>query len=492
MSRQKSSPSILYDAAQARALDRYTIDELNVSAIALMTRAGEAAFRFLKAHWRNIQHIVLVCGGGNNAGDAYVLAKLLHTNNYRVSVIQVGDTTKLSDTAQTCLRAMREAGVEPDGEWSSLEQAELIVDALFGVGLDRHVSGKFNQAIQLINKALCPVLSLDVPSGLNATTGQVMGVAVVASATVSFMTAKIGLYTGAGPDHAGIVLNDDLGTPAIAYEHVPPVARGLTHRNVKHLLGARSRTGHKGNHGHALIIGGGFGYRGALLLAGEAAARSGAGLVTLIGYADGPELINPERPELMFRGIDKPQQMNELLHRSSVIAIGPGLGTDEAASARFSAVLQSDKPLVVDADALRLLAAEPFKRDHWILTPHPGEAAALLDCSVSEVQADRLSAARDIVNRYGGSVILKGAGSIVFSGGVAEVLMHGNPGMGSGGMGDVLTGLVAGLIAQGLSCQAATRLGACIHARAADRAALAGERGLLARDLMPHIRQLVN
>ena len=489
---QLHPPSLLYDARQARALDRFTIDELSVPALTLMTRAGEAAMRTLQQYWRGSRRIVLVCGGGNNAGDAYVLARLLHNNAYEVSVIQVGETAKLSQEALTCFEAMREAGVEPDSRLSGLLDAELIVDALFGVGLDREVGGKYAQAIQDINRAGSPVLSLDVPSGLNSSTGEVMGVAVNADVTVSFMTAKIGLFTGSGPDYTGQCVLDDLDTPVLAYEKIEPVAQTLTHKRVAALLGTRPRTGHKGSHGHAVIIGGAFGYRGALMLAGEAAARSGAGLVSLIGYANGPELFNVERPELMFRGVSKPEEMSSLLNKARVIAIGPGLGRDDAAMARLAAVLQTDKPIVVDADALSLLAAEPCAREHWVLTPHPGEAATLLGCQVADVQSDRIAAAEAIQARYGGVVILKGAGSIVATHGLPEVLLHGNPGMGSGGMGDVLTGVVAGLIAQGLDCAAAARLGACVHGRAADRAALDGERGLLARDLMAHIRKLVN
>ena len=228
------------------------------------------------------------------------------------------------------------------------------------------------------------------------------------------------------------------------------------------------------------------------MLAAEAAARVGAGLVTMCGYASGPELLNTERPELMYRGIDQAQEMRDLFARVNVIAIGPGLGTDEAAFARFAAALETRLPLVVDADALRLLAAQPLERNNWVLTPHPGEAALLLGCTVDDIQSDRLEAARKIVARYGGTVILKGVGSIVISDSGDEVLLHGNPGMGSGGMGDVLTGVIGGLLAQGLDLSQATRLGACVHARAGDRAARCGERGMLARDLMPHIRRLVN
>ena len=485
-------PTLLYTAVEARALDNYTIEALQVPALTLMTRAGEAALGCLQQNWRSARSIVLVCGAGNNAGDAYVLARLLHQKGYQVAVIEVFPAAKKSDAAQNCFQVMKGAGVVPTENYACLTQADVVVDAVFGVGLNRNVGGEYAAAIEQINQSNKPVLSLDIPSGLNASTGQVMGSAVRASATISFMTAKIGLFTGAGPDQSGQIFVDDLDTPSVAYQNVAASAQTLTHKKVRDLLPARLRSGHKGTHGHVLVLGGAEGYRGALLLAAEAAARAGAGLVTMLGYASGPELINVERPELMYRGIANVHEMREFTGRAKAVAIGPGLGTDESAIARFAAILETDLPLVVDADALRLLAAEPHKRDNWVLTPHPGEAALLMDTTVEDIQSDRLTAAQNIVERYGGTVILKGVGSIIVTGFGNEVLLHGNPGMGSGGMGDVLTGVIVGLLAQGLSIEQATRVGACVHARAGDRAAKSGERGLLARDLMPHIRSLVN
>ena len=488
----RGQPAFLYDAGQAKAIDNFAINELEISALTLMTRAGQAAMRCLKQNWRSVRKVVVVCGKGNNAGDGFVLARYLRESNYQVRTIYLGGDSILSTEAGACLEAMRTAGVESSEDLSALEDAELIVDALLGIGINRAVDGKYAEVISRINASGSPVLSLDIPSGLEASTGKILGGAVVASATVSFITPKVGLYTGAGPDYAGQVFFEDLDMPILAYEKIAPSARMLVYERAKESLSPRQKSSHKGTNGHALIVGGAPGFRGALMLAGEAAARAGSGLVSLIGYAHGPELFNAERPELMFRAIEKPTEMETSLARADVVAIGPGLGLDAAAMARFSRVLESPLPLVVDADALRLLGNEPVQRQNWILTPHPGEAAHLLACSIADVQSDRISAAQEIQQRYGGMVILKGAGSIIIGGDIPEVLIHGNPGMGSGGMGDVLTGVIAALIAQGLDIRNAARLAACIHAKAGDRAALADERGLLARDLMPHIRRLVN
>lgn len=490
--RNRDYPLFLYDAIQARAIDEFAINELGLSGLALMQRAGQAAFDYLRAEWRNIKKISVVCGVGNNAGDGYVLASKLHDSGYEVTVVQVGKRTRMSADALSCYEAMEMTGLSPTHSFDSLLDADLVVDALFGIGITRQIEGEFAAAISRINEAARPIFSLDIPSGLNASSGEIFGQAVVATSTITFITAKLGLFTGAGPDYCGRVAIDDLDVPSVAYETVSPTAGLLQHKQTLTLLPARRRTGHKGTHGHTAIIGGAAGYRGALWLAGEAAARAGSGLVTLIGYADGAEPFNAERPELMYRAVTLPEEMRDLLSRVAAIAIGPGLGLGQAAMARFSMVLESSSPLVIDADALRLLAAEPTKRKNWVLTPHPGEAAILLNVRVSEVQSNRIAAAQEIVARYGGTVILKGAGSVVAADGMPEVLNHGNPGMGSGGMGDVLTGVVAGLIAQGLDCLSAARLGACIHAKAGDYAALEGERGLLARDLMLPIRRLVN
>lgn len=484
-------PTGLYDADQARAIDHFAINELGIAALSLMTRAGEVATRRLKALWPSARKITVVCGTGNNAGDGYVLAALLHASGYQVRVINLGNVEGLSLEARTCFDALPKSLAVSDSI-DDLQNAEVIVDAIFGIDLNRNVDGIFANAIVSINESGRPVLSLDVPSGLNASTGQVMGYAVLASATVSFISAKIGLKTGAGPDCTGHLYLDDLEIPSAAYESTAPTARSLTYELVKSLLRPRLRGGHKGTHGHALIIGGAPGYRGALMLAGEAAARTGAGLVTLVSNANGPELFNAERPEMMFRTLDNVAALDTVLARVSVVAIGPGLGLAGEAMALFSKVLDCKHALVVDADALRLLADEPIQRQNWVLTPHPGEAAYLLGCDVAEIQSNRVAAAKEIQCKYGGSIILKGVGSVVVANDIPEILMHGNPGMGSGGMGDVLTGIIAALIAQGLSCSNATRLAACIHGLAGDLAAKEGERGLLARDLMGHIRRLVN
>jgi NAD(P)H-hydrate epimerase len=301
------------------------------------------------------------------------------------------------------------------------------------------------------------------------------------------------LYTGDGPDHTGDIVFDDLGVPARIYQRVAPTASRLELEELRRLLPQRRRSAHKGHFGHVLVIGGDVGYGGAARMAGEAALRVGAGLVSLATRAAHAPEITAARPELMCHPVEQPGELQALLERSSVLAVGPGLGRSPWARSLLARVLDSSLPRVLDADALNGLADEPQRGANWVLTPHPGEAARLLGCPTPEVQADRYGAVVEIQRRYGGVAVLKGAGTLMCDGsGPTAVCAQGNPGMASGGMGDVLTGIIGGLLAQGLAPYEAACLGVCVHAAAGDRAAQGGERGLIATDLLPVLRSLVN
>jgi hydroxyethylthiazole kinase-like uncharacterized protein yjeF len=485
-------PSDLYDVPAVRALDAAAIASEGIPALTLMMRAGAAALRVLQQQWSGIKEITILCGGGNNAGDGYALAGLAHRAGYVVTVVQVGSTDGLSDAARMCLESMLVAGLRAESEFDAIDDAGLIVDALFGIGLGRVVEGQFAAAIARVNQTRVPVLSIDIPSGINASTGQCMGVAVRAAVTITFIGLKQGLFTADGPQYTGDVVFDTLDVPLDTYAAVQPSAKLFEMHDVRSKLQPRARTAHKGDHGHVLIVGGAPGYSGAIRLAGEAAARAGAGLVSVATHPDVANSVNGTRPELMVHPVARPVDLAPLLARADVVAIGPGLSQSDWATALFAAVLDCALPLVVDADALNLLAIQPSRREAWVLTPHPGEAARLLAQTTADIHADRFASAMALQKTYGGSIVLKGAGSIVADGKLFAVLRAGNPGMGSGGMGDALTGIIAGLMAQGYAIGDAARMGACVHASAADRAATDGERGLLASDLMPHIRALVN
>jgi NAD(P)H-hydrate epimerase len=408
--------------------------------------------------------------------------------------MQVGAVERISGDAGVMRKKLTAAGVEIGQlSASALAQCDVIVDALLGTGLKGEVTGEWLQAISAINACGRPVLAIDIPSGLHADTGRALGAAVRADATITFIGLKQGLFTGFGPDHAGHVAFDALAVPAGVYRGVPSSATRLSAEFVRQMLPARARSAHKGDFGHALIVGGDHGMGGAARMAAESAARVGAGLVSVATRASHVVALNAGRPELMCSGVASEQELRPLVERANVIGIGPGLGQSDWSRKMLAVALESKRPLVIDADGLNLLAQAPAQRDDWVLTPHPGEAARMIGQRVIDVQNDRFAAARELQQRFGGVVVLKGAGTLIATPDLAIALCNaGNPGMASGGMGDVLTGVIAGFIAQGFSLKDAASLGVQVHATAGDRAARDGERGLLAGDVMAQLRGVVN
>lgn len=488
-------PAALYRADQVRELDRLAIEVHGIPGATLMERAGAAAFRVLRARWPESRRLGVLCGSGNNGGDGYVVARLAREAGLEVTAWQLGNGPRAGGDAVTALARLRAAGVEPAGfEAGAPVDCDLLVDGLLGTGLNGPVEGVWAAAIDALNDSGRPVLALDIPSGLHADTGAVLGCAVAARVTVTFIGLKQGLVTGAGPGYCGRLVYDDLDVPAAVPAALGASARLLDAGDHAAWLAPRSRTAHKGDFGHLLVVGGVPGMAGAARMAAEAALRAGAGLVSLATHPEHAALVSQARPEIMAHGVDDAAALAPLLERATVVVAGPGLGRSAWSWALLEAVLDSPRPLLLDADALGLLAEAPRERSDWVLTPHPGEAARLLGREAAAVQADRFAAAAALQARYGGVLVLKGAGTLVQ--GPAEtpgVCPAGNPGMASGGMGDVLSGIIGALLAQGIPAQAAAELGICLHARAADAAATSGgERGLLATDLLPHLRRRVN
>jgi hydroxyethylthiazole kinase-like uncharacterized protein yjeF len=488
----RTLPKELYRAVQVRAMDRYAIDTLGIPGIELMRRAGAAAFAALRERWPEARTLSAICGAGNNGGDGYVVARLAHEAGWDVRVYPVAPPANLKGDALTAYQDFRAAGGEVlDFIPAGFEGAEILVDGLLGTGLDREVSGPYAEVIKAVNRFRGRVLALDIPSGLHADTGAVLGAAVKADLTVTFIGLKQGLFTGEGLEYSGEVVFAGLDTPPEVKHSIKPSALLLP--RFERGLPPRPRHAHKGHFGHVLVVGGERGYSGAARMAAEAAARVGAGLVSIATRKDHADLLNLTRPELMCHGVGNREELRDLLGRVTAIAIGPGLGRSGWAGMLFDTVLDSGLPLVVDADGLNLLAEHPVRRDRWILTPHPGEAARLLGVSTTEIQQDRFAAVRELQSRYGGVAVLKGSGTLIAGeDGVPAVCTAGNPGMASGGMGDVLTGVIAGLLAQRLDAFEAAVLGVRLHGAAGDEAAQGGERGLLACDLMEPLRRLVN
>jgi NAD(P)H-hydrate epimerase len=481
-------PRRFYSAAQARELDRRAIAG-GLDGSALMRRAAAAAWRELLRRWPRAQALAVLCGPGNNGGDGYEVARLARAAGLDVRLFQVG-AAPARGAAATARKAWLADGGAADDYRAQAVAADVVVDAIFGIGLGRPPQGAAQAAILAINAARAAgagVLAVDVPSGLDADRGMAPGDAVRADLTVSFIGAKLGLYTAEGPDYAGAVVFDDLGVD----DDLPGAVAGLHPGLLAALLPRRARTAHKGDMGHVLLVGGEQGMAGAILLAGRAALRGGAGWVSVATRATHAAALTAAQPELMCHGVEDARALRGLLERASVVALGPGLGRTEWSRALWSAVLEAPQPLVVDADGLNWLAENPQRRDDWVLTPHPGEAARLLGSGTAAVQSDRPAAARELKQRYGGVIVLKGAGTLV-QGGSLALCPYGNPGMAAGGMGDVLCGLVAALLAQGLGPEGAARAGVLAHALAGDRAAARGERGLIPGDLLAGLQPLLN
>lgn len=465
-----------------------------------MQRAGRAALEFLRARWPDAHIIRVYCGAGNNAGDGYVVAALARQAGLRPHVIAVVEPDKLAGDAGRAVAMARAAGVPvetfPSRASPAAARPDLLVDALLGTGLTRDVGDELADAVAEINASAEPVLALDVPTGLDSDSGAVRGVVVHADATMTFVGLKSGLFLGSGPDCRGALGFSDLDLPRSVFAGERPVLRRIAAADRALLLEPRSRTTHKGMNGRVLVVGGSDGMSGAARLAAEAALRAGAGLVHVAAAPSSVDAIMAGRPEIMCRGVTDSSDFDDWVEAADVIVVGPGLGRSPWSESLAAAMLKSKRPLVVDADALNYLAAHPGRNAMRVLTPHPGEASRLLDRPVAAVQAARDAAVTDLVETFGGIAVLKGACSLVAAqseeGLSIAVCDAGNPGMASGGMGDVLSGVVGGLIAQ-FGCTApAVEAAVLVHAMAGDEAARDGERGLLASDLMAHIRRGVN
>ncbi|NOQ76261.1 MAG: NAD(P)H-hydrate dehydratase [Methylococcaceae bacterium] len=482
-------PNKLYLAEQVREMDRMAIEDYAIPGIDLMRKAGQVVFELIQQQYAD-DAIVIFCGAGNNAGDGYVIAKLAIQADLNVKVYFLSAPEKLKGDAYTAYQDYIQAGGQAIAFSPDLDLVDcVLIDALLGTGLNRQVSGLYAEAITLINNGCCSVVSVDIPSGLNADTGKLMGCAVKAQWTVSFIGLKQGMFTGFAAEYCGTIIYSSLDIPDTIFQKLTCASQLMQQPTIAQ----RHRCAHKGSHGHVLVVGGDAGFSGAIKLAAEAALRTGAGLVSVATRASHSAYINMLRPELMCHGVESKNDLTPLLNKATVVVIGPGLAQSAWAKELFQCVVDSGKPLVIDADGLNLLAKASLHQDNWVLTPHPGEAARLLACSTEHIAEDRFFAVSQIQKKYGGVVVLKGAGTLIDNADGIVISTTGNPGMASGGMGDVLAGMIAGLVAQKMPLSQAAKMAVYLHGEAADLSAQQqGERGLLASDLMPFIRKLIN
>jgi len=494
------SPLPLYAPDQLRELEARGIASCDGDTFALMARAGLAAWQCVLKHWPRVRRIAVICGPGNNGGDGYVLARHALAYGLAVQVLRLDAHAPGTPLARQAHDAFIAAGGQVACFDGALGDADLLVDAVFGIGLSRAPDDAVSALIDAMNRHSAPVLALDVPSGIDARSGDAPDVAVVADRTLQFIARHRGLRTGVALDHAGDLQLASLDLPDGVFDDIAPAAFALRADALPALLSSgmfplRPRDSHKGRNGHVLCIGGDHGSGGAILLAAEAALRSGAGLLSVATRTAHVSALLARRPEAMAHAVDEVAELAPLLARADVVAIGPGLGQGAWGRGLLAAVLACEAPRVVDADALNLLASSGQRlRPHDVATPHPGEAARLLGITTADVQRDRFAAAQALQVRLGCTVVLKGAGSIIASADRAPaVICAGNPGMAVGGMGDVLTGCIAALLAQGMAAGDAASAGALLHAVAGDAAARDdGERGLLPSDLAPWLRRLAN
>jgi ADP-dependent NAD(P)H-hydrate dehydratase / NAD(P)H-hydrate epimerase len=484
----------VYLSAQIRAIEQAALG--GPSPAPLMERAGLAAAEFARDLLGGTgKSVLLFAGPGNNGGDAFVVARHLKSWQFEVSVIFAATEEKLPRDAAAALRAWKTAGGTMTDTLPATRDWDLIIDGLFGIGLERPIAGRNLEWVNWINACHARVLSLDIPSGLHADTGRILGGAVRAAHTITFICLKAGLLTLDGPDHAGEVRLDSLGIDLP--ETTEPQGWRIETALIASAIPPRQRNSHKGTFGNVGILGGAPGMVGAVLLAGRAALKLGAGRVLVGMLADGPG-VDFLQPELILR----PAQ--ELLNTEALdcLAIGPGLGKSQAAHHAVATALAHSAPLILDADALNLIAAAAGLQKKLaarsaasILTPHPAEAARLLSTSTPKIQEDRIAAARTLSERFNAAVVLKGNGSICsLKNANWYINTSGNPGMATAGMGDVLTGIIASLAAQSRDPDQALLAGVHLHGLAADRlvAAGVGPAGLTASEVIDAARQILN
>jgi len=449
------------------AADILTIDRQWASGhpdISLMERAGAAAAELAGTLASESGEPVLVLAGpGNNGGDALVVARRLATQGFRVDVVSRADPAHLPPDAAQAWAAWRKSGGTILADIPPSQRYSLVIDGLFGVGLQRDITGENARWIAQANRMNCPKLALDMPSGLDSDNGRTRGCALHADHTLTFLGLKPGLFTADGPDCAGTLHLDTLGVDPATQPATPGIL--LTQPESRHCLPARARNSHKGQFGHAGIVGGDSGMVGACLIAGRAALQQGAGSVTL-GTLDERIVVDYAEPRLMFATPEK--LLNTQL---SVLAIGPGLGQSTRAHALLQAALAALCPLVLDADALNLLASDPelasqaARRSHpTLLTPHPGEASRLLGLTVAEIQANRIEAACNLSRRYRAEIALKGAGTVIaHPDGRYAINTSGGPWLAQAGSGDRLTGMVGALLGQGMNAGDALEAAVWLH-----------------------------
>ena len=494
----------LYTSQETKKLDSLAIRSQKVPAFTLMQRASEFSFNVLLNNWPNTKKVFVFCGKGNNAGDGYLISHLAKEMGLESFIIQASPSNKISGASKKAFNLALESKVKRISvaafKKKSLKDS-VIVDALLGIGIKGNVRSNVSKLILEINKKSTniPVLSVDIPSGICSNTGINLGVHILADVTATFVGRKRGCFTSTGRTASGNVVFDDLGISSSLKSQIKTNCYLLD--TEKSLLKLKNRKGdaHKGDFGHVLVIGGDKGFGGAAILASKAAVFSGAGLVSLATRSIHVEAALSSCPELMVNGIESGQDVEEILAKSTVVVLGPGLGqsawSEQMLQRTFMEARKRNLPVVLDADGLNLLTKLKLKSGNprkMVITPHPGEAARLVNKEVNKIQEDRFKSVTALEKKFGSVSVLKGSGSLICykrNGkqriGVCEA---GNPGMAKGGMGDVLAGLIGSFLSQGLSLVEATEVAVDLHSKSADIASLELGMTITPTDVIRNIR----
>lgn len=479
-----------------REFDRYASEVGKLPSLLLMENAGRGAADTIVRHFPG-RRCVVVCGSGNNGGDGYVVARRMLTLGIDVRVLSSTPAERLGPDAASMHQAYHALGgstalLTPEA-LANIEAADasVIVDALLGTGLDREVREPLFSVIEAINRAPCPVVSLDIPSGLDADTGSVLGTAVRADLTITFAHPKLGLLTPRGLEHTGLLEVADIGVPGQLVQHVGHSAVTVEAAELKSLLGQRSASSHKGDSGRVAILAGSAGTIGAARLVARAALRAGAGLVTIINFDDVVTRLEAQVSEVMTARLDPAapaESLSTLARNSDALVLGPGLGVNDRTHELVLAALELPCAKVIDADALSLLASNPAllaRASRTILTPHPGEAGRLLGTSAGSIEHDRFGSLARLVELTQAVVILKGAHSLIGAPGeLPHVNTTGSAVLATGGSGDVLAGLL-GAFSVGRTPFRAAQLAAGVHGLAGEswQQRTGADRGLLASEI---------
>tara|TARA_B100001175_G_scaffold121199_1_gene103164 strand:- start:122 stop:1636 length:1515 start_codon:yes stop_codon:yes gene_type:complete len=499
----------LYTASETRKIDNLAIKEKGISGYSLMQMAAEFTLDVILREFSPVEELIIFCSKGKNSGDGFLLGSFAKEFGLEVTIVMSNTSNVIKGVSRKAFEEMKDAKVKiistKSVEKLKVSNKTVIVDALIGTGLKGNLRKNIKESILALNKlgVKLPVLSLDIPSGVNPDTGDADDIAVYADITATFVAQKRGCFTSVGKKFSGEIIYSDLEIPKNLFSKITSTSYVVDYEDSISKVVYREQDAHKGHFGNVVIVGGDRGLGGAGLLSSRAAVYSGAGLTSLVTRPEHVSASLVSCPEVMVKGVDSGQDIEEHLVKPDVIAIGPGLGqsawSEQMIQRVFWEAEKRDVSVIMDADALNLLTKLKLSSNlpkRLILTPHPGEAARLLNTSVAVIESNRFSAAAKIQKKFNATVVLKGSGTVIChkSGGTQKwgICDSGNPGMATGGMGDVLTGIIAGLLAQGLTLKEAAEAGVDIHAKAADQASLEfGEAGLTSSDVINELKYLL-